>query len=200
MKNELRYAQNPATVQGEAESRTIEGTAFVYNEWSKTLYDEKRKVYFKEKYLPGCAAHLLTGDVIASRSHMDDKILARTASGTLTLTDTPTALQYRFDAQNTTAGNDTLVDVRCGNISGSSFEFNADPAHDNWNIIPNGISERTIGKFSGLYAVNPVVFPASLFTEVQARAAEFIAEARKPAPDTEDPAITRQRQLLSNKK
>jgi len=83
--------------------------------------------------------------------------LARTASGTLRLSEDANGLKYEFDAPNTTLGNDLLEMIRRGDVNQSSFGFTVDD--DTWEER-DGKMIRTINKVKKLYDVSPVTYPA----------------------------------------
>ncbi len=83
--------------------------------------------------------------------------MARTASGTLRLSEDANGLKYEFDAPNTTLGNDLLEMIRRGDVNQSSFGFTVDD--DTWEER-DGKMIRTINKVKKLYDVSPVTYPA----------------------------------------
>lgn len=145
------------------ESRTVEGYAAVYNE-------ETDLGFFREMILPGAFDGADMSDVRALFNHNPDGILARTASGTLTLEVDERGLKYRFEAPNTTLGNDLLEMIRRGDISQSSFAFTIDRVA--WEEERGKPDLRKIERFAALYDVSPVTYPAYSSTTVSTRSAE----------------------------
>jgi len=100
---------------------------------------------FRRALLPGA-------DVIATFNHNVDRILGRTLSGTLTLTDSAEGLRYALTLP------DSAADVRellaRGDLRGSSFVAFPTPAGEKW--------EGDTRELLDLVAVElgPVVFPA----------------------------------------
>jgi HK97 family phage prohead protease len=150
-----------------ATGRTITGRAVVYNDfyqlWSGCL----------ETILPGAVDGADMSDVVALFNHENELLLARSTNGkgTLTLNVDDKGLTYSFEAPNTTAGNDTLENVKLGNITGSSFAFSV--AEENWlydvkQADGSTMDVRQIVKIAKIYDVSPVVFPAYSETEVDA--------------------------------
>jgi len=184
---QLRYISTELSVEEtENEPKVIRGKAIVYNAWSGVLWDEERKVFFREMIKPGAAAGLLGGDIIMSRDHIDDKIIARSTAGNLSFNDTLEYLEVMAKCPDTTLAEDTIKDIRCKNLNGMSFEFTVKPQDEKWVINQGGISTREISKFSRVFAVNPVVYPAYTQTSVEARANEYIEESKLPQITTEE--------------
>jgi hypothetical protein len=145
-------------IRGAEDSRSVEGVAAVFDQYSQDLG------WFIEKIDRDAFAGADMDDVVACRNHDPDKVLARTKAGTLHLTVDDNGFGYRFDAPNTTVGNDTLEDIRVGNISHSSFAFTV--KEDKWEK-KDGKDVRTILRFEAIYDVSPVTNPAYLQTSVQ---------------------------------
>jgi len=162
MEKEIRYFESE--VRGEEESREIKGTAAVFGKRSQNLGWFVEVI--DERAFDGCDM----SDVIACRNHDPDKVMARTSNKTLALETDKDGLHYRFSAPNTTVGNDTLEDIRIGNIDKSSFAFTVEK--DSWETLDDGTELRTILKIPKLYDVAPVTNPAYLQTGVQANSLE----------------------------
>lgn len=144
-----------------SEVRVITGRAIVFNKLSNLIGG-----WFKEKInsnaLDGCDM----SDVIACINHDPDKILARTSSGTLTLTIDAEGLIYEFECPNTSYGNDLWESVQRGDISKSSFQFVTEDSV--WETL-DGVDVRTVLKIRKLYDVAPVTWPAYDDTNVAKR-------------------------------
>lgn len=147
-------------------SRTIAGYAAKFESWSEPIMG-----WFKEKIDSRAFDECNLSDVIMCFNHNVDDILARTTSGTLTLSIDDVGLRFSFDAPNTTRGNDMLELVRRGDINKCSFKFIVEK--DEWRYADekNGLEydERTILRFSSLKDVALVVFPAYKDTEASVR-------------------------------
>ena len=173
---ERRYF-NEAELRAAKDSRTIEGYAALYNKRSENLGG------YTELIEAGAFDNILNDDVRALFNHDPSKVLARTKAGTLTLEVDEKGLKYRFDAPETTTGNDLLIDVRNGNVDQSSFGFTVDK--EEWLEERNGdkyIYTRMIKKVKRLYDVSPVTFPAYSQTSVKVRS---IDELRAEHPEWE---------------
>lgn len=149
-----------------ADSRTISGYAAKFESWSEPIAG-----WFKEKIARSAFEGCNLQDVIMCFNHNVDDILARTTSGTLTLSVDDVGLRFSFDAPNTTRGNDMLELVRRGDVDKCSFKFIVEK--DEWRYADDknqlDYDERTILKFALLKDVALVVFPAYKDTEASAR-------------------------------
>jgi len=163
-----------------ADSRRVVGYAAKFNSKSEDMG-------FYEIIEPGAFDDVMNDDVRALFNHDPNYILARTKSGTLTLSVDETGLRYAFDVPETTFGNDFLVSLRLGNVSQSSFAFEV--AEDEWtqHNTADGKSEwtRKIKKMKRLYDVSPVTYPAYPDTEVALRS--MPGYVQEPVVDTENP-------------
>lgn len=158
------------------ESRTIEGYAAIFNSETEMFGGE-----WVERIAPGAFTEVMQDDVRALFNHDPNHILARTASGTLQLWQDGRGLGYRFEAPNTTHGNDLLENIRNGNITQSSFGFTI----QDYAMEYRGETEVfTITKVGRLFDVSPVTFPAYETTEVTARSIDQ-ARNEKPEPEPE---------------
>lgn len=130
---------------------------------------------FFEIIQPGAFDDVLADDVRALFNHEPEMILARSknGAGTLTLAVDETGLSYQFEAPDTQTGRDLLVSLSRGDIDQSSFSFSVSKDGQSWVESKEGdgptIITRTISKFSRLYDVSPVTYPAYEETEVDCR-------------------------------
>jgi uncharacterized protein len=152
--------------------RIIEGYALKFNTESHDLGG------FRETIAPGALNGADLSDVVAAFNHNYDKVLARSSAGTLQLTIDDIGLKYRFEAPNTTAGNDLLEDIRLGNVSKSSFAFSINRDDQQWEDR-GGYLLRTITKFKRIHDVSPVVFPAYEDTTSARRSMEDFLKAKE---------------------
>lgn len=147
-------------------SRIIAGYAAKFESWSEPIMG-----WFREKIARSAFEDCDISDVIMCFNHNVDDILARTVSGTLTLSVDDIGLKFSFEAPNTTRGNDMLELVHRGDINKCSFKFIVEA--DEWLYADekNGLEydERTILKFSKLIDVALVVFPAYKDTDASVR-------------------------------
>ena len=148
------------------ENRTIVGYAAKFERWSEPIMG-----WFKEQIARDAFSECDVTDVIMCFNHNIDSILARTTSGTLTISTDDEGLRFEFEAPATTMGNDMLELVRRGDISKCSFKFTVE--EDEWRYADkdNGLEydERTIRRIGKLYDVSLVVYPAYSDTEAGVR-------------------------------
>ena len=168
-----------AELRAATEGRTIEGYAAVYNQ-------EADLGFFREIIMPGAFDGADMSDVRALFNHNPDGILARTASGTMQLEVDERGLKFRFEAPNTTLGNDLLEMIRRVDISQSSFAFTVAKGGDEWEDGDERADLRKIKKFRALYDVSPVTYPAYTQTSVQARSAEQVYRDAHPDPTPDE--------------
>ena len=166
------------------DSRTIEGYAIVFNKDSENLGG------FIERIDPKAVEGRLNDDVVALLNHDQNFVLARNGV-TMDLELDEYGLKYRFDAPNTSAGNDLLENVRLGNIRKSSFAFTVD--QDEWDLRDSEPDVRTIKRIKRLYDVSPVTYPAYPDTTVAQTSRSFAQE-----PETKPTYKTKIKRLKLN--
>ena len=171
-------------IEGESESRRVEGKPIVFGVRSVNLtpWSSSRKVY--EILEPGCISNelLQRSDIILNINHsnMVTDVLGRcnNGKGTLELGLRESYVEAGCDLPRTNTANDTLELIRRGDISGMSFAF-----EDDWEDTENGVSlERTneiedgkevwlrhVKRITGLYDVSIVTHPAYEQTTVATR-------------------------------
>lgn len=157
---EVRYFDTPPQleVRTEGSKRIVSGYGIVFNKLSRTLGG-----WFKERIDPGAVSEeLLRRDVLALFNHDMNYVLARTASKTLTLEVDETGVKYRFEAPDTTAGNDLIVMLERGDISHSSFSFYTGEAR--WEEDEEGNDVRVVTNISSIIDMGPVTNAAYLDT------------------------------------
>ena len=150
-------------LRAKPESRTIFGTATVFN----SAYDMG---WYEEQMDTDALANADMKDVVALFNHDQNMVLARTSSGTLKLNVTGNAMEYEFEAPNTTLGNDLLEMVRRGDVYQSSFAFTVDK--EKWEENTGNKPKRIIRSIKKVYDVSPVTYPANPDTMVAKRSYE----------------------------
>ena len=165
-------------------SRTVIGHPIVYGVRSVNLtpWSDTRVVF--EILEPGCITQDVfdRSDVIYNNNHstrIEDMIgRCYKGKGTLSIKPGERNVEISCDYPNTTVGNDTLEQIRLGNVFGMSFAF-----RDDWEDTENGVSyERTNETIDGkevwlrhvkriveLYDVANVTHPAYEQTDVATR-------------------------------
>ena len=126
-------------------SRTVVGHPIVYGVRSVNLtpWSDTRVVF--EILEPGCITQDVfdRSDVIYNNNHstrIEDMIgRCYKGKGTLSIKPGERNVEISCDYPNTTVGDDTLEQIRLGNVFGMSFAF-----RDDWEDTENGVSyERT---------------------------------------------------------
>ena len=165
-------------------SRTVVGRPIMFGVRSVNLtpWSDTRVVY--EILEPNCITQELINrsDVVYNNNHSNDIAnmigRCRNGKGTLTLALREQYVESECDYPNTTVANDTLEQIRLGNVYGMSFAF-----EDDWQDTENGVSyERTnetvdgkevwlrhVKKIVALYDVANVTHPAYEQTSVGTR-------------------------------
>lgn len=129
---------------------------------------------FRERIAPGAFRGAIGGDVLALLDHDAGKVLGRTRSGTLHLSEDSKGLAFRLDVPDTQAGRDVLALAERGDLGGMSFGF----------LIPNGGEEwdgdtRTLRSID-LREISVVsAWPAYGGTEIALRSLQRYSGAQK---------------------
>lgn len=113
-------------VEFRARGRRLEG-------YAATFSTEARIGAFTETIRAGAFAQSLRtkGDILALVDHDPGRVLARTKSGTLRLSEDAHGLAFDLDLPETTAGRDVLALAERGDIGGMSFGFTT--KDESWN-------------------------------------------------------------------
>lgn len=157
---------------GENQSLRVSGYAAVFN--TKTSIGD----FFEEVINPGAFSRTLSenGDVRALFNHNWDKVLGRTKSGTLILSEDDRGLKFEIELPNNSLGRDLAESMARGDINQCSFGFFATDEEWNYNIEP---ASRTIKEVE-LFEISIVSIPAYDDTEVAlVRSKEIDKDAEK---------------------
>lgn len=168
--------------------RTLVGYAAVWNS-DTTIGD-----YFVERIAPGAFSKAIGGDILALYDHDMGRVLGRTRSKTLRLSEDNHGLKVEIDVPDTSDGNDLWTLVGRGDVAGMSFSFRA--TKQEWDESGD-MPHRTVLE-AELYEVTATANPAYSDTTLAARsleAARAEAEhARKAAEKrTADAAAAKRR-------
>jgi HK97 family phage prohead protease len=138
---------------------------------------------------------LRNDDQVCFFNHDRNQILGRKKSGTLTVEDSPTGLQFRcqLDRQNP-AHQSVYAAIKRGDVDGCSFQFTVPEGGDDWQQEQGrAIPLRTVRK-AKLDELGPVVWPAyTQGTSVGARSeqrSEYVL-----APDWRSEVLTKLRAI-----
>ena len=142
----------------EVNCRTIIGTPVVYNSRSQDLGG------FVEIIAPFAFKDSMGRDIRALIEHDPSKLLGRTSSGTVRLSESPTGLQVEIDLPNTRTADELLESIMRRDISGMSFGFSVPPGGDSWDLEVDP-AIRTVQK-ANLHEVTITALPGYKATDV----------------------------------
>lgn len=193
--------------EGQEQSRTVVGTPIVFGQRSNNLtpWSSYREVY--EVMEPGCISDelLRESDIVLNLNHSNKvtDILGRwrNGEGTLKLTKSLRDIGCECDVAETNAGNDTLVLIKRGDITGMSFAFEDDYEDSENGVSYERIEERNdkgkevwlrhVKRVTALYDVSIVTHPAYEQTSVATReASDAIDKAIEAQLKREQPQET----------
>ncbi|KLU14898.1 MULTISPECIES: HK97 family phage prohead protease [Xenorhabdus] len=165
---------------GEVRTETLEnqptrivGYGSVFNSRSEPLWG------FREIIKPGAFDDVLNDDVRGLFNHDPNFILGRSTAGTLSLSVDGRGLQYTIQAPDTQTIRDlVLAPMQRGDITQSSFAFRVACDGEHWYEDEAGIVIREISRFSRLYDVSPVTYPAYQKADSAVRSLAAWQEAR----------------------
>lgn len=141
-----------------AAGRRLEG-------YAATFGTEAHIADFVEVIAPGAFRGSLEGrDILALVDHDRSRVLARTRSGTLRLSEDSRGLAFDLDVPNTSYGNDVLALVESRNAGGMSFAFTVVPGGEEWRGDRRELRDLILHEVSVVSA-----WPAYDGTVVQAR-------------------------------
>lgn len=150
-----------------ATGRRVEGYAATFN-------CEARIGGFVETIAPGAFRGSLAGDVLAMLDHDPGKVLGRTRSGTLRLSEDSRGLAFSLDLPDTQAGRDVEALAERGDLGGMSFGFRVPIGGESW------AGERRTLRTIDLKEISVVqAWPAYPDTEIALRALRLGAEAQR---------------------
>lgn len=150
-----------ALIELRAAGRRLEG-------YAATFGTEARIADFAETIAPGAfSASLATGgDILALVDHDPTRLLARTRSGSLRLSEDSKGLAFEIDAPDTQSGRDVLALAERGDLGGMSFAFTVPPGGDRWEGRKRELRAVNLREISVVSS-----WPAYAGTSVQARSA-----------------------------
>jgi len=155
----------------------LEGYASVYNVRSKLIFENGELFY--EEIVPGAFRDVLQKeglDVIFTFNHDRNKVLARTKSGTLKVSEDDKGLFFRADVDTEISDSkDLWLRVKRGDIFENSFAFAVSEKDYTWERGgEDGVPVRKISRITDLRDVSSVSFAAYPQTSVSARELEEI--------------------------
>ena len=149
-----------AVIELRRADRRLEGYAAKFNV-------EARIADFTEEIRAGAFTQSLRNarDILALVDHDATRVLARTRSGNLKLSEDSTGLAFELSIPDTTAGRDVLTLAERGDLGGMSFGFLIPQGGDTWNGNRRTLTNVDLREISVVSA-----WPAYAETTVQARA------------------------------
>jgi hypothetical protein len=153
--------------RGDSDKPVIRGHAAVFNE--ETIIGN----FFREVVRPGAFKRAIKEkqDVRALENHDANRVLGRTAAGTLEMWEDKRGLAIEVTPPNTQVANDLLENIRLGNVDQMSFAFTA--VEEKWIEKKDEIALRELIDVD-LYDVSVVTYPAYEGTSAGLRSAESI--------------------------
>jgi HK97 family phage prohead protease len=155
--------------------RTIRGYAAVYDSpWNEALIEEMGYV---ETIARGAFRKALgrAGNVPLLVQHESRSMLANTRNKSLRLKDEPKGLYIEADLPKTTLGNDTLEQIKRGDIWGMSYGMASDPQVDSAYSAYPPPPRRTIQNMQRLLDVTLTYEPSYDAATVELRSQGFVA-------------------------
>lgn len=120
---------------------------------------------FTETIRAGAFKASLSGDILALADHDPTRMLARTRSGTLRLSEDTRGLAFDLDLPDTGTGRDVLALAERGDLGGMSFAFEVPAGGETWQ------GDRRELRAVNLHEISVVsAWPAYEGTVVNARA------------------------------
>jgi uncharacterized protein len=172
------------TVDGDNGLRKIVGYAAVFDSLSEDLGG------FRERIAPGSfSSAIKDGDVRALWNHNADRVLGRTKSGTLKLSEDEHGLKIECDPPDAQWARDLMASIDRGDVDQMSFGFRVRRYPDgsrgsDW-IVENNEDVRVLRDVE-LFDVSPVTFPAYPDTEVGLRSLEEYRKANSQESNKAD--------------
>jgi len=115
-----------AQIELRAQGRKLEGYA--------ALFDTEARIgSFSETIRAGAFSGSLSRDVLALVDHDPTRVLGRTKSGTLRLSEDSRGLSFSLDLPGTQAGRDILALAERRDLGGMSFGFSVPKGGDRWD-------------------------------------------------------------------
>lgn len=170
---EYRFSGEKPTA---GEQGKLSGRAAPFNS-STDIGDIKSGWGFREKISPGAfKKSLKERDIVLLDNHQNERPIARTSAGTLSLREEKDGLHFDATPSNTSYARDLEENIRANNMGGCSFGFTIPDGGESWVRGKDGVDERTINEVV-LHEISAVTFPAYGDTNVSAR--DSLAAARE---------------------
>ena len=139
-------------LRSDVENRTIEGVAIPFNVWSPN------REGFRERILPSAVDGIIeNSDIFMLYNHNRDKgFLARynKGKGKLNVDVREDGVHFSFEAKKDNLSNYIFERINSGELDQMSWAFTV--ANDVWEKGSDGVYERTITQFGGIYDMSVV--------------------------------------------
>ncbi|NTI15677.1 HK97 family phage prohead protease [Agrobacterium rhizogenes] len=132
---------------------------------------------FSEEIAPGAFSESLRSnpDILALENHSYDRVIGRTANGSLKLEEDAVGLRFELTPVDTTAGRDALEMVRSKTAGGLSFGFTVDgPDSQEWRGSHRVLKRVNLREVSLVSS-----FPAYSGTEASVRSRQPMTDAER---------------------
>lgn len=153
------FALDAAQLRQEGDKLTFNGHAAVFGALSEEFFGG-----WRERIAPGAFAGVLGNDVRFLVNHDTNRVLGRTRSGTLELTEDERGLRVESEMAPTSYARDLAVLIERRDVDQMSFGFTV--AQEQFD---QDLKVRTILEVKRLYDVSVVTFPAYPATDAQVR-------------------------------
>ena len=167
MQKLYRSAYNPKYIMRamdppseDSKEQKVTGLALRFNE--PTVLFSVGGIDYLEVIDPHALDNCDMSDVVLTRNHNNDRLLARTKNDTLQLSVTSEGLEFTAELADTQLGEDTFKLIKRGDIDGCSFGGYVE--EESYNVETH---TRTILKMSSLFDISAVTFPAYESTNVE---------------------------------
>lgn len=167
MQKLYRSAYNPKYIMRamdppseDSKEQKVTGLALRFNE--PTVLFSVGGIDYLEVIDPRALDNCDMSDVVLTRNHNNDRLLARTKNGTLQLSVTSEGLEFTAELADTQLGEDTFKLIKRGDIDGCSFGGYVE--EESYNVETH---TRTILKMSSLFDISAVTFPAYESTNLE---------------------------------
>jgi HK97 family phage prohead protease len=162
------YERRAAALEVRASGRRLAGYAATFGQRAKLGR-------FEEQLAPGAFRASLDGrDIVALVDHDRGKVLGRTASGSLRLSQDSRGLAFELDLPDTQAARDVLALATRGDLGGMSFGFTVPEGGESWRGNLRTLNLVELREISVISA-----WPAYPETSVSVRALDRMAEAER---------------------
>lgn len=186
----------------EENSRTIRGTAVVFDVLSRMKRDERGNAYYEKINRDAITEDFLASqDVTMNVDHDDSRLLARynKGMGTLRLSVDEYGVHFEFEAPETALGDEVLYNVRNHNLFECSFACLVNPKFIN-KYSQDGVQVQEITKLTAMLDCAIVVRAAYAETDVIANSAETDEPETEETEETKEETVENEQPVVEETK